>query len=262
VALGLASTQIACGLSQDVGQCTSCQDATAPVDATVDTGADVPVFGGDSGPAVDSAAKDSGAADSSHPPDAARDGGGDSGHGGDGGDGATPPCTNAAMCAPGTACNKPSGTCEATCGGGNMCNGCCDGTGKCQPGDAPTACGTVGVVCSVCDAGDSCNGGACVCTSGCPVGTPCLGSQFCASSSCRAGFCACSANTDCPMFTACQPDGTCTMHCSQDNSCNGGCCDGMGNCQMGMSDMNCGQDGMQCQHCNGSNHCSGGNCSQ
>lgn len=54
------------------------------------------------------------------------------------------------------ACSPPAKKCNPT-----SCQGCCDSTGACQPGSAPTACGQVGNACQVCLPNQSCSGGLC-----------------------------------------------------------------------------------------------------
>lgn len=46
------------------------------------------------------------------------------------------------------------------------CSGCCDGAGQCQPGLEPATCGIQGNRCVACEAGLSCNAGACGVLSG------------------------------------------------------------------------------------------------
>ncbi len=54
-------------------------------------------------------------------------------------------------------CSPATPKCDATtCAGG-----CCDAAGQCQPGFAPTACGTGGNLCTTCFSGQACNLGLC-----------------------------------------------------------------------------------------------------
>ncbi|MEW5743618.1 MAG: hypothetical protein AB1938_32200, partial [Myxococcota bacterium] len=61
---------------------------------------------------------------------------------------------------------------SSACGGAkkacssSTCQGCCDAAGTCQPGHAPEACGSLGLLCSTCAGGQICQFGVCAPLSG------------------------------------------------------------------------------------------------
>jgi len=75
----------------------------------------------------------------------------------------------------------------------------------------------------------------------------------------------CETSTECPVGSACGPEGTCTSQCDLSQSCNGGCCRFADNtCQTGESVTECGSGGDRCVSClantAGSSCLSGGVC--
>jgi hypothetical protein len=142
-------------------------------------------------------------------------------------------CLVATDCPTGQACN--GGVCNDLCTAAGQCNGgCCDGV-HCQPGTAPTACGTAGAACS-----PACSG-------------------FCSSGACAP----CTAASQCPVGSSCNTTtGTCSTTCSfyyyggyggttSTFACNGGCCDWYYShaCQPGNTDATCGNGGANCNYC-------------
>ncbi|MDF2738997.1 MAG: hypothetical protein K0S88_363 [Actinomycetia bacterium] len=95
---------------------------------------------------------------------------------------------------PGSATSCQNGECQPTCSEATCPNGCCDATGKCQPGDQTQACGLGGVPCVRCQAGQFC----------------------CSTPACdeinRRGQCACGIDSCpdgcCEEFTTCRPGTT------------------------------------------------------
>jgi hypothetical protein len=108
-------------------------------------------------------------------------------------------CSTASDCPTGQACT--GGSCSTACSASSSCNGgCCDGA-ECQPGNAPSLCGSSGGLCS------SCSGSTPVCDS--------------------SGACAeCNTAADCPWAEACNlGTHTCSGLCGAGSSaCNGVCC--------------------------------------
>jgi hypothetical protein len=134
-------------------------------------------------------------------------------------------CASASDCPPGEACNTATSECQASCGSGALCNGCCDGVGNCQPGSDSDSCGNDGGLCATCTQGRTCMQG---------------------------GYCSCRAADDCPPGLACkQSTGQCQASCNGGALCNG-CCDqgfGTGACQAGTSPTQCNTGGHTCQAC-------------
>lgn len=171
--------------------------------------------------------------------------------------------------------------CESGCGGGPTCaegqrclggecvcdnvscDGCCRGT-MCLPGDSSTACGTGGLTCSECAAGDTCDGGVCsgcnatTCPDGCCSGSTCnpmgidscgIGGAACSpcdmlrADRCIDGACLCGDGDVCATGQRCVA-GLCI--CDQ-TSCPAGCCDGT-DCQIRTAET-CGVAGSTCVAC-------------
>ena len=189
-----------------------------------------------------------------------------------------------------SACTPPTPPCGPT-----TCTGCCDASGQCQGGSAPTACGQFGGACNSCGLGQGCSLGACVtpttcrpttCTAlrkncgqvsdgcggtlscgTCGTGESCGGAgvaNVCGAGTCMPATCM-SAGADC---------GTLSDGCAAQLNC-GGCtsgsfCNGANKCSgcvpttCGALQKNCGSvsDGcggmISCGTCSGSDSCGGG----
>lgn len=72
----------------------------------------------------------------------------------------------------------------------------------------------------------------------------------------------CLVPTDCPANMACNTTtGGCVTACSQQQLCNGGCCDTNGNtCVMGVIVQACGGNGQACAQCGKQKKCVNGTC--
>lgn len=150
-------------------------------------------------------------------------------------------------------------TCDAT----TCPNGCCDGTGVCQPPSEQT-CGISGVSCSICAVGQSCVAGSCqakdnpkcdatTCSNGC-----CDASGICQASSdiaCGVGGGRCyncqAANNIC-QAGICVTKGTKPPGCDA-TTCPNGCCNAAGICQVN-TDTICGREGGACYNCQAANN--------
>lgn len=171
--------------------------------------------------------------------------------------------------------------CESGCGGGPTCDagqrclggecvcdnvsceGCCRGT-MCLPGDSSTACGTGGLTCNECGAGDTCDDGVCsgctatTCPDGCCSGSTCnpmgidscgLGGVACTpcdmlrADRCVGGSCMCGDGDPCSSGQRCVA-GLCI--CDQ-TSCPAGCCEGA-ECRVRTAET-CGVAGSTCVAC-------------
>lgn len=151
-------------------------------------------------------------------------------------------------------------------GGGTAC-GCRSGSGQCQVGDSPLACGANGAACVRCRSGEQCVNGGCV-VAACGPGTcsGCCGQNFCvtpanqSSISCGLGGGMC---TSCPRGQDCI-NGTCqqSMGCGP-VTCGSGCCiPGANRCLPygQQSRFACGSAGAQCAMCPGGTQCNNGLC--
>ena len=72
----------------------------------------------------------------------------------------------------------------------------------------------------------------------------------------------CKVPTDCPLNMACDTmTGACVTACSQQQLCNGGCCDTNGNkCVTGVIVQACGGNGQACAQCKKIQKCTNGAC--
>lgn len=138
----------------------------------------------------------------------------------------------------------------AACGPLSCAGGCCDPTGRCIPASMQgvATCGTGGLACGACQAGESCSGGACSCG-----GTACTG--------------CCDAHGNCltqETNTACGAAGTACVQCASGQECGGqrqcvcdatscpdGCCTTAGTCEhySAQSMTSCGTGGALCSAC-------------
>lgn len=158
------------------------------------------------------------------------------------------------------------GSAAGGAGGGAAC-GCRTGTGQCQVGDSPLACGANGAMCTRCGNGEQCVNGACV-MAPCGPGT-CTGC-------CARNFCVTSANQS---SISCGTSGSMCMQCPRGQDCiNGTCQQAMGcgpmTCASGcclpgvnrcmpynqQSRFTCGTAGAQCAMCPGGSQCTNGVC--
>ncbi len=172
----------------------------------------------------------------------------------------------AAACVSCGALGCVSGSCQGappTCGPAT-CGGCCDASGTCVAGDAPSACGAGGAACVACTA----SGAACD-----AIGGYCTYVPPCSASTCPAGCCdargvcqsgrtdlVCGAGGqgchDCAASgQACAASGYCYAgaHCGADTCA--GCCDGAGTCQPGTTVGACGAFGSVCTGCAAGSSC-------
>jgi hypothetical protein len=90
-----------------------------------------------------------------------------------------------------------AGTCSTV-----SCGGCCDPTGRCQPGVSDLACGASGAACASCGATAECVGGACLALDA-GACTACLTSNDCAGGACV------QFATDSICADKCEADGGC-----------------------------------------------------
>jgi len=149
-------------------------------------------------------------------------------------------------------------------------NGCCSPDGDCITTFTAAACGYAGAGCSVCPAGASCMGGACL------TPMPNCGPSNCAG--CCQGPSLCAAGTQdvacgqhgeqCSRCIPQQQTGACAPQIGgggQCGTCNcRGCCDG-NDCALGLAQSQCGSDGENCIACAADQQCmpastSGGSC--
>ena len=176
---------------------------------------------------------------------------------------------------PGSATSCQNGQCQPTCSPQTCRNGCCDATGKCQPGNQTQACGTGGVPCVGCQTGQFCcstpacdeidRRGQCACgIDSCPDGccedfTTCrpgttnefcgLGGLECLTCNPNAGeVCAeIGSGEDAERLCICTPE-----------TCPNGCCSGgpgePGSCLANQAPQ-CGIGGALCQLCDNSSVC-------
>ncbi len=172
-----------------------------------------------------------------------------------------------ADCAAGGQVCTPARVCGSDCGSHN-CDGCCDDTGQCLPGDEAGACGTQGALCTACADGERCDAagaGACVLDVPCLPGLCegcCDAEGYCRSGTsnrlCGAGAEAC---LDCEALGAsCSAEGACVdpqQDCGPGNC--PGCCAAADECVVGTSPTRCGHDGEACQDC-GDQVCDQGEC--
>ncbi|MCC6808369.1 MAG: hypothetical protein IT381_13175 [Deltaproteobacteria bacterium] len=145
-------------------------------------------------------------------------------------------CDVAADCPAGQACDTTTHTCEADCGAGRLCNGCCNGI-DCLSGTANDQCGTTGGSCFSCQALTD--------NKACTTPAQAIGANRCGCTT---------ASTHCSSLKACR-SGLCSTNCSPvgggaNLACNGGCCDGSA-CQPGTSAGACGPIGGNCSACSG-----------
>jgi hypothetical protein len=191
-------------------------------------------------------------------------------------------CDTGGVCWPGSAaaaCGVDGTVCQ-TCSAGAQCshgqcvflgdaavcnpqtcpNGCCDLSGTCMPGLAPTHCGLGGVYCQNCSLLDQqvCSDGQCVaelggggCAQTCPLGCcdalgqchPGSSDTMCGAASCQD----CTTTGEQCSSQSCGPPpdgGACNVE-----TCPSGCCDQFGNCLQGITSTVCGSLGIFCQNC-------------
>ncbi len=160
-----------------------------------------------------------------------------------------------------TTCDPKQHTCVSPTCNAKTCNGCCDKSGKCQPGDANTVCGAGGMTCTDCTQQNaSCvasgiTGGACegppplcgpdTCPNGCCLGDTCLDGNI--DTACGVGGKEClncmGQNQVCTGQACVPPPPTCTAaNCP-------GCCDPSGTCFAGFLNTRCGSGGSTCADC-------------
>lgn len=180
-------------------------------------------------------------------------------------------------CPSGSTCDEDNGTClcsAATCSGG-----CCDGQGRCRPGDNDGACGTDGETCKECTPEEECQDGQCVtivcagtCSNDdeCPNFRNCVCNEAqgaCCTRNCRGKVCGSDGCGDtcgngCEDGQVCSADGSACL-CTVESCPNGCCSNGPGNpgaCHTSAQGT-CGLNGAQCQECTPGTICnSGGNC--
>lgn len=155
-------------------------------------------------------------------------------------------------------CNasKKCETLPTTACGPSNCNGCCDGTGKCQTGNTNTACGTSGGLCKSCGTNQACSGGKCTCTSsscsaGCCQGDNCQPGTLDTACGKSGGVCTvCSGTAKCVS-------GSCSTACGP-TTCVGCCLSGV--CKGGSDPTACGKGGATCAVCKAGESCVNGTC--
>lgn len=146
-------------------------------------------------------------------------------------------------------CSISGLTCSTAYCNPSTCHGCCDATAdKCISGTASTACGSGGLACMRCEAGDECRDGGCrkaACKDG---GGRCVAFSDCCSQSCTDEICdpvVCdSTGVPCSLKDGVPGRGTC---CSETDTCYAGTCRA---CRATFS------------NCLGSTECCSGRCAQ
>lgn len=138
------------------------------------------------------------------------------------------------------------------------CSGCCAGD-ECLSGESPEACGSGGLTCVRCPAGNACGAsGHCVTDpaqcqpkdcAGCCLGDRCLPGDT--HEACGAAGAPC---TRCGSSQSCR-DGTC--RCTPE-TCPGCCADDI--CKTGEVAAACGRNGEPCRICGATEQCTGGEC--
>ena len=171
----------------------------------------------------------------------------------------TPDFCKSASCPTGVCgiTNKTDGTgCTGgLCYGGSCCTVCVV-NGTCQTSSNDSHCGTAGETCDICNSGQDCVSGNCVCnaascSSGCCDGDTCNSPT---AAHCGLNGAAC---VTCTAFEDCI-SGSCTFVCNA-ASCPSGCCDG-NICRPGTTDALCGTGGATCDTCTASEDCISGIC--
>ena len=120
-------------------------------------------------------------------------------------------------CGAGEFCSISLGTCTNVCDTNSCRNGCCDASGKCQPGVTDASCGWLGSPCQVCPASNP----SCI-----PIPTAPSG----------------------PMMLPSPPEGGKCQACDS-TTCPTGCCSADGHCITTEHDPACGRYGASCIDC-------------